>query len=87
MKRVYYWVYLILVLLTAATAFSLFLNFGRVRAVSVALGIASIKAGLIALYYMHLLHEKPLIYGVALLGIAGILILGIGIFPDVALRP
>lgn len=76
-------VYVMLLLLTAAT-----LGAGQVRGggrllgVSVALIIASFKAGLIAFYFMGLRRERLLVWGVVATGIAAVLILLAGIYPD-----
>jgi cytochrome c oxidase subunit 4 len=43
------------------------LDFGRVGSLLIALVIATIKATLVALYFMHVRHEKPIV-GVILFG-------------------
>ena len=82
---IYFSVYLGLVALTILTVGTAQFSHGRIIAVSVALAIASMKAAMIALYFMHLRHERPLIYGIVLAGLAAVVILTIGIMPD-ALR-
>jgi caa(3)-type oxidase subunit IV len=76
-------VYVMLLLLTAATlAAGQFKGGGRLLGVSVALIIASFKAGLIAFYFMGLRRERLLVWGVVATGIAAVLILLAGIYPD-----
>lgn len=79
-------VYLTLVALTFLTVGSFYLGLGRIFAVTIAMAIAMVKAALIAIYFMHLRDERPLIYGVVFVGILAVGILAIGILPDVALR-
>lgn len=76
-------VYLTLLLLTVATlGASRLEGGGRLLGVSVALIIASFKAGLIAFYFMGLRRERALVWGVLATGIAAVLILLAGIYPD-----
>lgn len=76
-------VYVMLLLLTGATlAAGRLQGGGRLLGVSVALIIASFKAGLIAFYFMGLRRERLLIWGVVATGIAAVLILLAGIYPD-----
>jgi cytochrome c oxidase subunit IV len=49
----------ILLILTAITVGAAYINFGAGNVV-IALTIASIKATLVALFFMHLRHEKPM---------------------------
>ncbi|MDW8130826.1 MAG: cytochrome C oxidase subunit IV family protein [Bryobacterales bacterium] len=64
-----------LLLLTVVTVAAAGVNFGSPFVnVVIALVIASAKASLVALYFMHLLHDKPInavifLVGVAMLGI------------------
>ena len=62
-----------LVTLTVITVLAAGFNFGSWNTV-IALGIASIKASLVALFFMHLRHGKPMsaiifVTGVATLGV------------------
>lgn len=82
----YFSVYACLVVLTLLTLGSFYLRMGRIFAVTAALAIALVKSSLIALYFMHLRHEKPLIYGVVFIGMLAVAILAIGILPDVAFK-
>jgi caa(3)-type oxidase subunit IV len=76
-------VYLALLLLTAATLTAGLLHVGgRLMVVSVALIIASVKASLIGFYYMGLRRERALTFGIIAVGVVAILILLIGIAPD-----
>ncbi len=85
-RKSYAGVYLVLLVFTILTVTVSQMNLGRSQAILIALSIAGIKAVLIALYFMHLRFEKPLIYGIVLLGIITVTILAIGIFPDIAVR-
>jgi len=62
-----------LLILTAITVGASYINFGAMNVV-VALTIATIKATLVALFFMHLLHDKPVN---ALIACAGFLFLGL----------
>lgn len=64
-----------LLILTAITVGASYINFGSSAVnVVVALTIASIKATLVALFFMHLLHDKP-VNGI--IAAAGFLFLGL----------
>jgi len=62
-----------LLILTAITVAASYINFGAMNVV-VALTIAPIKATLVALFFMHLLHDKPVN---GLIAAAGFLFLGL----------
>lgn len=62
-----------LLILTAITVAASYVNFGAMNVV-VALTIATIKATLVALFFMHLLHDKPVN---GLIACAGFLFLGL----------
>lgn len=79
-------VYIGLLFFTLLTVLASRMGAGRIFAILSALSIATVKSGLIALHYMHLKNEKPLIYGIALIGIVTASILAIGLFPDLAGR-
>lgn len=83
--RIYLAVYLFLIVFTLLTVLSSQMQLGRSSTILLALAIATVKAGLIALYYMHLRTEKPLIYGIVLVGLITVGILAIGIFPDIGI--
>lgn len=63
--KIYYAVWGVLLVLTAVTVEVSFLNLGLWNA-AVALTIASVKAVLVALYFMHLRHEIKLVLGFAI---------------------
>jgi cytochrome c oxidase subunit IV len=76
-------VYLTLLALTAATLAAGRVNAGgRIMAVSIALIVASFKAGLIAYYFMGLRKERPFVWGVVAVGLLAVAILLAGILPD-----
>ncbi|HZX95768.1 MAG TPA: cytochrome C oxidase subunit IV family protein [Myxococcales bacterium] len=63
----YYVVFVALLCLTAITVGVSYLKLDRPVAITVALIIASVKAGLVASVFMHLLSEKKVIFAVLLL--------------------
>ena len=79
-------VYLALLALTGVTVASALAGVGPVLAVTFAVGVAAMKASLIGWYFMHLSHERALIYGVAAAGVIAVVILAVGILPDIALK-
>ena len=63
--RVYMAVFIGLLIFTIITVVASYFDFGSTTAnITVALVIASIKAFLVAGYFMHLLSEKATIYGI-----------------------
>lgn len=62
--RQYYAVFVALLCLTAITVGVSYLKLNRPLAIGVALFIASIKAGLVAAVFMHLISEKKVIFAV-----------------------
>ncbi len=62
--RTYIMVFAALLVLTVVTVTVYYLPLGLAASVALALFIASIKAGLVACYFMHLISEKKLIYWV-----------------------
>jgi len=56
-----------LLCLTAITVGVSYLKLNRPLAIAIALVIASIKAGLVAAVFMHLISEKKVIYAVLIL--------------------
>lgn len=60
----YYVVFVALLCLTAITVGVSYLRLERPLAITIALGIASVKAGLVAAVFMHLLDEKKVIFAV-----------------------
>src|SRR6266852_3095945 len=63
----YYVVFVALLCLTAITVAVSYLKLNRPLAITVALIIATIKAGLVAAVFMHLVSEKKVIYAVLIL--------------------
>jgi cytochrome c oxidase subunit 4 len=63
----YYVVFVALLCLTAVTVGVSYLKLSRPIAIVVALVIATIKAGLVAAVFMHLISEKKVIYAVLIL--------------------
>ncbi len=67
-----------LIILTAITVGASYINFGSGNVV-IALTIATIKATIVALIFMHLLHDKPVN---AVIAVAGFIFLGIFLMFD-----
>jgi cytochrome c oxidase subunit 4 len=65
--RVYLMVFGALAVLTVVTVGASYLHVDMPIAILIAVVIASIKAGLVACYFMHLISEKKLIYSVLVL--------------------
>ncbi len=74
-----------LLVLTAITVGVSLLNLGLWNA-GVALGIASVKAALVALYFMHLRHEIKLVLGFALFPLLILALIIIGTLTDTLYR-
>lgn len=60
-------VYVTLLIMTGVTVGVSYLNVGVKMAVLIALVVATFKASLVAGFFMHLAHEKKLIYNILLL--------------------
>ena len=69
---------MVLLILTAITVGASYINFGSGNVV-IALSIATIKAIIVALIFMHLLHDKPVN---AVIAVAGFVFLGIFLMFD-----
>ena len=65
-SKKYVWVGLSLLLLTVITVTVSRLNLGLALAIFVALLIATLKGSLVASFFMHLISEKKVIYGLLL---------------------
>src|SRR5947209_11393665 len=63
----YYAVFVALICLTAITVGVSYLRLNRPLAITVALIIATVKAGLVAAVFMHLISERKVIYAVLIL--------------------
>lgn len=83
--RVYIIVFVALGVLTAVTVLVSYLHLSVAGAVTLALIIATVKASLVACYFMHLISEKKLIYWVLSLTAVfflALLILFLGAYHD-----
>ena len=67
--KIYIAVFVALAVLTAVTVTVGYLHLPLREAILVALFIATIKAGLVAAFFMHLASEKKIIYSILLLAV------------------
>ena len=74
-------IFAVLVVLTVVTVFAARVDFGAMNLV-VAMLIASVKATLVALFFMHLKYEHKLTWGFAILPLILLGILLFGVFID-----
>lgn len=65
--RVYITVFIALAVLTVATVAASYVHLPVKQAITLALFIASIKATLVAAYFMHLISENKVIHSILLL--------------------
>ena len=72
--RTYLTVFVALMVLVAVTVSASFINLG-IASVIIALGIATVKAGLIMLYFMHLRYSPKITWVFAGLGFFGLVIM------------
>ena len=84
-RRTYFIVYAALIVLTVVTVLVSYVNLGLLNVV-VALLIASVKASLVALFFMHLKSEDRLVWGFALVPIAFLALIIHGTLVDTMLR-
>ncbi|MEW6719027.1 MAG: cytochrome C oxidase subunit IV family protein [Thermodesulfobacteriota bacterium] len=84
-RRRYIGVYAALLALTVVTVLVSYVNLGIMNAV-VALLIASVKASLVALFFMHLKGESRLVWGFALVPILFLVLIILGTLSDTLLR-
>jgi cytochrome c oxidase subunit 4 len=80
----YYAVFAALIVGTIITVAAALVNLGRPGNISLGLAIASVKASLVALFFMHLKYEARWIWSVALFPVALFLIFIFALMPDVA---
>ncbi len=73
--RVYVTVFLALMVLTGVTVAISYLQLPTVYAITLAMIVATIKAGLVASYFMHLISEEKVILWILLLCVAFLLAL------------
>ena len=83
--RKYVMVWVVLLVLTAATVGISLIDLGLWNAAG-ALTIASVKAVLVALYFMHLRHEVKLVLGFAIFPLFFLALILIGTLMDVLYR-
>jgi cytochrome c oxidase subunit IV len=74
-RRTYFVIYLILLALVAVTVGVAFIDLGDVINTSLALTVASIKAALVLLYFMHVRHSDTLVRLFAIGGLVWLIIL------------
>ncbi|HET9918041.1 MAG TPA: cytochrome C oxidase subunit IV family protein [Candidatus Binatia bacterium] len=79
---IWYWL-MALVILSVGASFVL----PKAEALMLIFAVALIKALLVARNYMHLKHEKAIIYAIALVPLAFVIIFLIGVFPDFVYHP
>ncbi len=60
--KVYYTVFGALAFLTIVTVAASYLHLATGKAIALALAIATVKAGLVAAYFMHLISERKIIF-------------------------
>lgn len=79
--RTYFHVYLALLVLTAITVFIATFDLGSLN-VAVALLVASIKAGVVTLLFMHLKYESKIFWGIVIAPPIILLLLFLGTLGD-----
>ncbi|HAM32909.1 MAG TPA: hypothetical protein DDX05_01800 [Deltaproteobacteria bacterium] len=84
-RRTYFAVFAALLLLTVVTVLVSYVDLGLLNVV-VALLIASVKASLVALFFMHLKGENRLVWGFALVPIFFLALILLGTLTDTMLR-
>lgn len=84
-RRTYPAVFAALLLLTVVTVLVSYVDLGLLNVV-VALLIASVKASLVALFFMHLKGESRLVWGFALVPILFLALILLGTLSDTMLR-
>jgi len=83
--RTYMIVFASLVVLTGATVGAFYLHIGHVAAILLALFIATVKGSLVACFFMHLISEKKLVFGVLLLTVVFfVCLLGLPVLTSIA---
>jgi cytochrome c oxidase subunit 4 len=83
--RIYIIVWIMLLILTAVTWGVSYVNLGLGN-VAVALLIASVKAALVALFFMHLRYEKRLVWAFALVPLFFLALIIFGTLSDTLFR-
>jgi len=83
--KIYLSVFAALLVLTIVTVAASYLHLSLTQAVILALIIATVKAGLVACYFMHLISERKLIYfilGMTVFFFIGLLFLPVSNYHD-----
>jgi cytochrome c oxidase subunit IV len=83
--RTYIFIWLSLLVLTVVTWLVSYVNLGLMNVV-VAMFIASLKASLVALFFMHLRHENKLVWAFALFPLGFLMLIIGGTLVDILLR-
>ncbi len=83
--KTYLAVWAALIVLTGVTVAVSYFDLGLLN-VAVALGIASLKASLVALYFMHLRGEKRLVWAFALVPLLFLALIIFGTLSDTQFR-
>ena len=73
--RVYITVFIALAFLTVVTVAASYLDVSMPAAIAIALVIASVKASMVACYFMHLISERKLIYSLLILSFFFLLVM------------
>jgi len=73
------WIWLLLLVLVSVTATSIL---PKLQALFLIFSVAIIKALLVARNYMHLKHERVIIYAIALVPLVFVIMLCFALFPD-----
>ncbi len=86
--RVYVMVFVALAVLTVVTVAISYLHLPTVLAITVAMVVASVKAGLVAGYFMHLLSEEKVILWLLLLcATFFVFLMGLPVGTDTGIEP
>lgn len=81
----YFAVFAALMVLTVITVWVAFQDYGYLNNV-IALGIATVKATLVVLFFMHVIHSSPLTKSVMIISVVFFLILVAFVYADVLTR-
>ncbi len=73
--KIYIFVFVALAVLTLVTVWASQLHVSPTLHIIIALSIATLKGALVALFFMHLINEKRLIYGVLVFTVVFFLVL------------
>jgi cytochrome c oxidase subunit 4 len=84
-RRVYVTVFALLIFFTIVTVWAAFADLGRLN-LAVALGIATLKATLVVLYFMHVRYNPRLIWLALALAVSWLGMLVISVLTDYASR-